>query len=387
MLGKHFEGHCWLKLKFGSRLVSYVVQCLTEGMSADAVTHEALVECGIYFTSSPGYAVYSDATAASAETDRIEARVNTVTRLQSFWAADVDDSEFFMKHHVQEQFLELVAALSSGIGAGEHWVVAFGEGPFGEAGGLLQQEVAGGFAAKTHCLADCIGYLLQQAHLYYYIGEEMFISRCASSLSEDPPRPKDWTTWAGLTGQEVVQHVVSETEGQRLTVVVQPKSQSSMKLRLKDDCKCIRPRRATTILHVDLCGEIAMDGWSDLCRRLRRNVPLMVLQHLAQQLDEATRASVTSSFWANSLYILHPGPSTVICRREVHPWVDETASALIAQLRMAHGNAEEALHTPAWNPLPLTGFHTSTTKKKHILSATWCCTLLVGCPTGFQDSK
>ena len=56
-------------------------------MSAAAVTHEALVECGIYFTSSPGYAVYSDATTASAETDRIEARVNTVTRLQSFWAA------------------------------------------------------------------------------------------------------------------------------------------------------------------------------------------------------------------------------------------------------------------------------------------------------------
>lgn len=73
----------------------------------------------------------------------------------------------------------------------------------------------------------------------------------------------------------------------------------------------------------------------------------MVLQHLGQQLDEATRASVASSFWANSLYILHAGPSTVICRREVHPWVDETASALIAQLHMAHGNVEEALHTPA----------------------------------------
>ena len=347
MLGKHFEGHCWLKLKFGSRLVSYVVQCLIEGMSAAAVTHETLVECGIYFTSSPGYAVYSDATTALAETDRIETRLNTVTRLQSFWAADVDDSEFFMKQHVQEQFLELVAALSAGIGAGEHWVVAFGEGPFREAGGLLQQEVAGGIAAKMHCLADYIGYLLQQAHLYYYIGEEMFISRCASSLSEDRPRPKDWTTWAGPTEQEVVQHVVSETEGQRLTVVVQPKSPSSMKLRLKDDCKCIRLRRATTILHVDLCGEIAMDGWSDLCRRLRRNVPPMVLQHLGQQLDEATRASVASSFWANSLYILHAGPSTVICRREVHPWVDETASALIAQLHMAHGNVEEALHTPA----------------------------------------
>mmetsp|Transcript_135715 Transcript_135715/g.378081 ORF Transcript_135715/g.378081 Transcript_135715/m.378081 type:complete len:329 (-) Transcript_135715:122-1108(-) len=292
------------------------------------------IECGVYFTSSPGYSCYGSG-AEAAQEDRAKRG-----RLHDFWGADVDDAKFFLQKHTQQLFRQLFASLCAQCQLDSDWEVLFGQGPFGEAGGLCRCDLREEQVVEVHSLAGALGFLLQQTTLYYYIGDKCFVSRCRgpwSNVRSERPAARDWTAEAASAGAELASVRIAEVavgQGGRehLTTVYQPRmSESDMAMRQLDDPLCKLQARVT--LAVELTFDRPIDCeelWDALVRDVRANLPEALRRQLDGGLPAGVEDWVSSSAWSDSVWILRAeSSSSVRCRREVHPWYDSHAEHVV----------------------------------------------------------
>jgi len=281
------------------------------------------VECGVYFTSSPGYNMYG----TGPRGDHMN-REGQVERLTYFWNHSVDDGAFFLQPHVQAKFESLLDALRRNLQIEELLSMSYGQGPFGESGGHAALRVRSDKTENVHRLADYIGYLLQQSTLYYYIGNECFVSRAGPPL--EAPVAKDWTFQGQVvTQEELLNALQQEAPLQRVTVVNQPIG-SAMEKCPRDSPGCIPHHRVTALVQVQLQHAIeTVDELQELLADIRVDLPSVVVGE--HTLDSATSEWVSPTGWSKGLWIVAGQLPTdsITCRTEAMPTYSGFAVGLV----------------------------------------------------------
>lgn len=292
------------------------------------------VPCGIYFTSSPGYSVYGSDTSSTQPDDNRRRNLS----LHRFWGEDVDDRRFFTRPLVQQRFAQVLDAICKCAKLQGEWTLMFGEGPYGEAGGLAGVVLQGDLAWNLHRIAHCLGYFLQQVTLYYYIDDFCFVSRCNGEWSDvrsERPRPKDWTTDAALEDLGDVASLVAlawaRCLNMRKTVMYQPRA-GQVALRSLDDPECVKWHRISLVVELELDRVIDIElEWTNLVQAVRERLPTLLWSSSSEPVPTSLLAWTSADGWSDAVYILaSPTGASLICRREVHPWYDVHAEQVIS---------------------------------------------------------